>query len=132
LADLTGLVRQALMADLPDAVPDLLARLRDRAAVTTDTSHLMDALPPLADVFRYGSVRRIDAAMVRPVVDGVVARVAIGLPAAVASLDDDAAGAMVRRLVAVDRAVAVLRDDEHRVTWQATLAGVAEQRGLHG
>ena len=56
----------------------------------------MAALPPLASVLRYGNVRGTDAGMVGPVVDGLVARICIGLPGACASLNDEAAGGHVR------------------------------------
>ena len=56
--------------------------------------HLMQALPPLASVLRYGNVRQTDTAMIAQVVDGLAARVCIGLPGACAALNDDAAAEM--------------------------------------
>ncbi len=132
LPTLTELVDRVLLADLPDAVPRVLSRLQAEAVVAGDVSHLMAALPPLANVLRYGDVHRTGASLVGPVVDGLVARICIGLPGACASLDDEAAAAMFNHLVDVDSAIALLQNEEHLATWHGLLAQMADQRGLHG
>jgi len=65
--------------------------------------------------------------MVGHVVDGLVARICIGLPPACAALNDDAAAAMFARLLAVNGAVALLQNAEHRAAWQAALRRLADQ-----
>lgn len=132
LPALTALVDRALLADLPDAVTSLMERLEVAAALASDVAHLMDALPPLANILRYGNVRRTDASAVAHVIDGLVARIWIGLPVACASLDDAAAAAMFERLMAVNGAVALLHNDQHTASWHNTLRQMVEQQGLHG
>jgi hypothetical protein len=126
LPALTNLINQALLADLPDAIEYLMLRLQNEAALASDIAHLMDALPALAGALRYGNVRQTDAAAVAEVVDGLVARICIGLPPACAALNDDAAQAMFERLLAVNGAVALLQNAEHRAAWQATLRRLAD------
>jgi hypothetical protein len=92
----------------------------------------MDALPPLARALRYGTVRRTGSAMVGPVVDGLVARIAIGLPGGCASLNDEAAEQMFERLLAVHEAVTVLQNPEHLQSWLGALKALVAQRGVHG
>ncbi len=132
LPTLTRLVNQVLLAELPAALDDVMARLRDRAALASDVGHLMDALPPLANVQRYGNVRRTDTAAVAQVIDGLVARIGVGLPAACAALDDDAAAEMFGRILAVNGALGVLQNAEHTAAWQAALRRVCDLRGAHG
>jgi hypothetical protein len=132
LPSLTTLAERALVAELPEAIGHLMTRLQAAAAVASDLAHLMDALPPLTNVLRYGSVRGGDAAAVERVVDGLVARTCIGLPSACSALDDDAAAQMHARLVAVDRAISVLEDGELTAAWRGALGRLAEQRRLHG
>jgi hypothetical protein len=109
-----------------------MSRLQAEAALASDVSHLMAAMPPLASVLRYGNVRQTDAGMVTDVVDGLVARICIGLPGACASLNDEAAAAMLDRVVGVNGAVALLQTEEHRAAWQRVLQQMADQEGLHG
>jgi hypothetical protein len=132
LAELTALVNPVMNADLPEAVQRLMVRLESLAAVTSDVPHLMDALPALANVLRYGNVRQTDVRMVTHVVDGLVARICIGLPAACAALNDEAAEAMYPRLMGVHGAVRLLQKEEHQAAWNATLERLADLSGLHG
>jgi hypothetical protein len=92
----------------------------------------MDAVPALASIARYGSVRRIEAPRIRHVLDGMVARIVIGLPGACASLDDDAAQAMHTRLRGVDQAVPLLEDANQTAAWHQALQRLADLDGLHG
>ncbi len=132
LPALTQLLERALLADLPEAITTLMVRLQAETALASDVGLLMDALPPLANVMRYGNVCQTDVSMVRQVVDGLVARIGIGLPGACASLGDDAAAAMFERLTNVNSAIALLKDAEHSATWRAALARLADRQGIHG
>jgi hypothetical protein len=132
LPSLTRLLDQALLADLADAVPSIMQRLESEAAVATDVGHLMDALPPLANVLRYGNVRRTDSSAVAHVVDGLVARICIGLPNAAVALDDEAAEAMYGRLLETNAAVVLLSEPEQLASWRGVLARLLDQRGVHG
>jgi hypothetical protein len=132
LSQLTELVEQTLLAELPDAIGAVMSRLQNVAALTSDIPHLMDSLPPLARILRYGNVRQTDAGLVGHVVDGLVARIAIGLPAACSSLDDEAAQAMFGRVQATNAAVSLLQNPEQTALWQGALTKLADQTGLHG
>jgi hypothetical protein len=132
LPALTKLVDQALLAELPAAIDHLMRRLQDLAALASDIGHLMDALPPLVNVLRYGNVRQTDTAAVAGVVDGLVARICIGLPGACVALGDEAAEAMFGRVVAVNRAVGLIQSAEQRADWHAALCRLADLHGCHG
>ncbi|NOK62276.1 MAG: hypothetical protein GFH27_549331n15 [Chloroflexi bacterium AL-W] len=132
LPDLTKLVDHALLADLPDAVTYLMERLQAEAAIASDITHLMGALPPLANVLRYGNVRKTDASAVGQVVDGLVTRIFIGLPGACSSLNDDAAKDMFNRLIDVNSALALLQNNEHIEEWQRVLLHIADNDRIHG
>jgi uncharacterized protein DUF5682 len=132
LAELTLIAEGVLLADLPAAIEAVVARIGVVAAVAADVPSLMAALPPLARVGRYGNVRGTDAESVRVVVDGLVARICVGLGAACASLDDSAAAELLPLLASTDAAVALLDDAEQRAAWHAAVGGIAEQAGVHG
>lgn len=127
LLDLTGLVEVALLADLPDAVEALMAALSERAALEGDVSRLLDALGPLARALRYGDVRGTDASALARVVDGLILRVVVGLPAACRGLDDDSAAAMAERITAGQSALALLDHAAREQDWPRTLTILAEQ-----
>ena len=132
LADLTDLLDRAILADLPGAVDDLLIHIQARAAVSADVRHLMDSLPPLARVARYSDVRGTRAEQVLPVIDNLYARIVVGLPAACASLDDDAAHEMVESIERGQQAMNTLQRDDLRQLWQGALRAVMDRGGVHG
>jgi hypothetical protein len=92
----------------------------------------MDALPALANVLRYGNVRRSDLGAVGTVFETLFTRACIGLPAGCASLDDDAAAAMATRIDHVQTVVTLLEHEERRELWYRALAQVAQLSGTHG
>jgi Family of unknown function (DUF5682) len=132
LADVTALVERCLLAELPDALPAVLAALDERMALDHDAGHLMDALPALARTLRYGDVRRTDLPALRHVSDGLITRICVGLPAALAGLGDTAAAGMRDRLDAVHAAIALLDDGEAARQWLDILSGLSTRDGLHG
>jgi hypothetical protein len=131
LGELAELLDDVMLADLPGAVESLLVRVQSMAAVATDLAHLMTALPRLARVLRYGNVRGTDAALVEPVVAGLLARIAVGLLPACASLDDDAAIAMRDRIDGVQGALATVNRPEWSSLWQDALGKVGDA-DIHG
>lgn len=132
LPGLTRLVEGALLADLGDAVPDLLAALDARAARDHDVSQLMQALPPLVRSLRYGDVRGTDTGSLGHVVDALLARICVGLTTAVSGLDADGATQVRTDLDAVHEAVALRGDEAGRDRWLGTLAGLVDRADIHG
>ncbi|KAF0811606.1 hypothetical protein IGB42_03895 [Andreprevotia sp. IGB-42] len=113
---LTSMLDSAVLAGLPKAINVLLACVQNQAAVAADITHLMDALPPLVYVARYGDVRGTAAASVQPIVESLVERIIVGLGPAASGIDEQAAEALMRRVddvqVALDTLdLAPLRED---------------------
>jgi hypothetical protein len=132
LAAVTRLAEACLLAALPDAVAAVMGAVQARAAHDEDVAHLMDALVPLARVRRYGSVRREDVEAVGAVVDGLAARIAVGLGPACSSLDDEAAEAMVERIGETHAAVGTLDREDLRAGWHHALGGLLDRGDVHG
>ncbi|MBW2257413.1 MAG: hypothetical protein JRI25_22835, partial [Deltaproteobacteria bacterium] len=132
LPELTRLLDQALLADLPPVVSVILALVARQAAVSADIAHLLEALPPLARVARYGDVRQTPVEQLRTVIDGLFERVVVGLPAACRSLADDAATAMAKRVTAVDEALGLLDRADLIDTWHPLLHRVVDTDDLPG
>jgi Family of unknown function (DUF5682) len=130
LADLTRHTEHCLLAGLSDAVPDLVAAVRERAAVDTDVTHLMAALPALVRAARYGDVRGTDPGRLGDVAREMIVRICTGLPLAVASLDEDAERKLQNSIDSVHSSVGLLADAECRNRWESTLARLAERDNL--
>ena len=125
LEELAMLVERCLLGDLGDALPEVLAAVRDRAALDSDVTHLMAALPALVRAARYGDVRGTDPGRLGEVAVELITRICAGLPAALASLDEEAERAMRDRVDAVNAATGLLADGPSRARWLATVARLA-------
>jgi hypothetical protein len=128
---LTALIETALLADLPGAVGAALERFEQRAALSTDLPALMGGLPALARAARYGSVRRTDTEALGRVVAELVVRIAVGLPAAAAAVDDDAADDLLAHVDEVDGALQALDDPALVAEWRAALEQAAGRANTH-
>ena len=131
LGELTILLERILPADIGAAIPPLLARLQAVAAVTADVRELMRALPPLARVSRYGSVRGSREADLAPLLDGFLGRILVGLAPACASLDDDAAAEMIEGLGEVHEAIRLVDRADLRDPWTLALRALMERESCH-
>jgi hypothetical protein len=103
------------------------------AAVATDVGHLMDALPPLTSIVRYGNVRKTDSEMVRHVIDGLVTRICVGLPGACGGINEEAAEEIFAKINAVNGAIALLQKEEQTRMWREVLlllANAPTQNGI--
>lgn len=132
LPELAALAQAVMYADLGEALAQVIQRLQSEAAVAADTTHLMQALPPLAQLLRYGDARDTDRALVDAVVGGLAARIAIGLPLACAGLGEEAAEAMFGHIQGVHAALRLLDRSALLEEWQRTLANMIDRSDLHG
>ncbi|PYE53916.1 DUF5682 family protein [Deinococcus yavapaiensis] len=120
LAALSELLEVARLSGLPSAAAFTLARLNARAA-EADTAALLESLPSLARLARYGDVRQRDGDDLRPVFRTLVARAAAGLPNAAHGLNGEAAEALHAQIAQADAAVRLLDDAEASAEWTRAL-----------
>ncbi|PWH14622.1 MAG: hypothetical protein DDG60_07670 [Anaerolineae bacterium] len=142
LPALTHLVESALLAELPESIPPLMARVQALTAVSSDLPHLMGALPPLFSVIRYGSVRQTETGLVRRIVEELLLRICIGLPTGCSALEEEAAREMSQHIREVHRSLSLLFDstesaraENHqpqRLAWLHALRRLAEQETTPG
>lgn len=133
LPRLTTLLDNAILAMLDGAVDALLEAVRRQAAVSADVRALMEALPPLARVARYGDVRGTQGAQVLPVIDALFERIVVGLPGACSALDDDAAAAVAKGMGGVAESLNLLDVEKaQRDEWTLVLRGLIDRPSVHG
>ncbi len=132
LATLVDLLEKILEADLPDALKMVMTRINSEAAVAGDVMELMKSVPTLARGVRYGNVRGTDVEAVKSIIDALVARIVIGLPAACQSLDDEAADTMQALINEVNAALLLLSRQDHLSAFRDLLSKLANNENLHG
>ncbi|NMM85533.1 hypothetical protein B2J88_14340 [Rhodococcus sp. SRB_17] len=132
LAELIGLLERSLLANLSEALSEVLTSVKTVAALDHDVSHLMAALPPLTRTLRYGDVRGTDVSALVDVGDGLLIRICTGLPVAVTGMDD-ASAAEFRALVDnVHGAVMMRNDAESTARWLGAMRSVIDRDDING
>ena len=125
LSELAGLVDVVLLANLPGAVEMVSMQLEARAATEGDPLALLGALPALANIHRYGNVRRTDVRQVAHVFDSMLVRAGLSLPLALADLDGEAAESARNVVLGADRAIDLRQGETQMVDWRRALRVVA-------
>lgn len=132
LPTLTALANEVMLAGLDAAVDGVMARLQAEAAIATDLTHLMDAVPQLAQLLRYGDVRKTEALTVAPILGGLLARICVGLVPACSGLNEEAAEDMFGHLEAVHTALRLVERSDWTTEWQSSLRELIDASGLQG
>ncbi|MFY8099772.1 MAG: DUF5682 family protein, partial [Allorhizobium sp.] len=143
IGDLADIVRQCLLADLPEAAERCITALQAAAVNAADIAGLMQAVPPLVSVLRYGTARTYPEAALDALVSALCVEVNTGLYGSTQSLADEAAQTLHGAIKAYDEALQLRGHGQttdafmaeldrlvHRENTAALLAGFALRR-LH-
>ena len=124
-------VRGCLDAGLADAANATIIMLQRQAAASSDIAALASAVPPLADILRYGTARAIPVEPLRLLVTSMTEAVCAGLVYAARNLQAEAAAEMRSQLRALDVAMALIDDAGLTTAWQRALGQMAADGAAH-
>jgi hypothetical protein len=119
-------LEEALPAELHSAVEVLIRQLNNLSAANGDAVQLMEAVPPLVSVVRYGNVRKTDSERVLSIVRSMITRICISLPNAVVGLVEEAAQTLAEAIANLHDALSLLEEGDIIAQWQHTLLLIAE------
>jgi hypothetical protein len=128
---LARMILEVLPAELFDALPVLLRRINDVAALSTEVMDLMSAVAALSKTGRYGNVRQTDRTAIQALLEGFIARICVALPNTCVVLDEDAVQQMFAQLRQMHHAVRLLKNDVLEDLWTNTLRRLSEISGVH-
>ena len=121
LSEVAELINTGLNAALNDAVPILLKKLQNLSVLTHDPLQLMEALPPLVNIVRYGDTRQTDAQLVEQVIGQLFPRLTLGLPGACQHVDEEVSTQIFSTIQTVNRVVGILNHPVHQQQWERAL-----------
>lgn len=125
LRTVTGLLEHTIPAELHRAVEVCIQCINNLAAASGDVIQLMEVVPGLVQVTRYGSVRKTDADLVLGIVNSMLTRICVSLPAACTAVTDEAAQKLLELFFKLNDAVNVLQQADITTQWQQTLQAIA-------
>lgn len=118
---LCTLLENALPAELPHAAAILIQQVSNQSAATGDVIQLMEVIPPLVSISRYGNVRKTDADLVSGIATGMITRICISLPGACTGIAEEAAQTLLQLFLQMNNAVNMLQQPDITTQWQQTL-----------
>ena len=122
LAGITELIEKAIPAELKAGTDELMKRLDQLAASTSDTEMLMQAFIPLVRITKYGNVRQTDTEMIAGIMEALFYRVLANLPGGCNNINEDLALSLAEKIKQMDESVQLLDRPEYRDAWLETLA----------
>ena len=128
LSAVCKLLEDCIPAELPAAIEVLIQRINNLAAASGDVIQLMEVLPGLVNVTRYGNVRKTDAELVLGIVNSMITRICISLPSASSGIDEDSAMHLLELFFKMNDAVNLLQQNDITEAWQQTLSSVANSK----
>jgi hypothetical protein len=121
LREVSRLLAESLPAELPYATDVLIHQINNLAAASGDVIQLMEVIPGLVTVSRYGNVRNTDADQVLDILDSMITRVCISLPAASSGIDESSAASLLELFYKMNDSVNTLQQESQLGQWQQTL-----------
>ena len=131
LADLTQLLARAIPADLPELVITLTERINSQSVNNHDINDILTAIPHLADILRYGSVRQIDTTPLQQLLDRLLARLAAGGVQGCLNIDNDTAQQLFEHIRQADYQLALLDDPAMSQIWYDFIRAQLNARHVH-
>lgn len=128
---ITKLLEQVMTCDLPDLVAQMSARINDLAAQASDMRVLLESLPPLCAVVRYGNVRKFDFSAVRDMLETMLTRINVGGFLMCININDDAAHELKDHLGQVNLALNTLNDEACSKIWHDFITKVQASGKVH-
>jgi len=128
LYEITAILTDSLLADVPKATQALLSRINTLAAASADVMQLMEALPALVNALRYGNVRKTDTDILFHIVDSMISRICISLPSACMAVDEDAAQRLLELFFQLNDSVSLLQNETQLSLWHKTLFTISESK----
>jgi Family of unknown function (DUF5682) len=127
---LSEMIESAIPAELFETIEALLLKINELSTVSADIMELMAAIVPLADVGRYGNVRKSDLSAVNALVEGMITRICISLPTACYGLDEAASQKMFELIRRVNDSVRLVENTELTNMWFETLTKLLDKEGV--
>lgn len=131
ISTLTALLNRVLPADLPALVETMTVRLDALSAASTDILEMMETVPDLVNIVRYGNVRNLDFSKVGSMLEAMIARILAGGLLVCININEDMASSLLDKLVAADYALSILNREEQNRMWRSFISQVRSSANVH-
>ena len=131
IPELTKLLNRVIPANLPKLMEAMTIQLDRLSAASADIVEMMEAIPDLVNIVRYGDVRRLDFSKVGNMLKAMAARILAGGLLVCINIDEEAASKLLEHISAANYAVSTLNDEELNGMWYEFVQQIRNSSGAH-
>ncbi len=131
LQELTELMDQSIKADVPEVIPELTTKMQELAALTKDILTLMEALPALVQVYKYGNQRNSETQFFKDIIEEIVPRIFVGLPSVCSGIEEEPAREVYKAMQRTHHALHLFNQPDLIEAWLKTLRILSNTKSVH-
>ena len=131
ISEVAGLIQICIPSELFESIDILLEKIIELSSISSDIIDLMNALPSLVDVSRYGNVRKSDLSILNNIVQQLFVKVFVGLANACYGLDEDNSNQMFGLISRLNSSVQLYDEPTYQQQWNETLHKLIDKTGVH-
>ena len=131
VSEVAKVIEQCIPAALYEKITWLLDKINELSSNSSELLDLMEAVPRLVNISRYGDVRKTDLSVLDHIIEQLILKVCIGLGNACYGLDDDNSNRMFERIAHLNQAIKIYDDTSLEESWYKSLTEVLSKEGVH-
>jgi hypothetical protein len=132
LKGLVELISELTQANLTQALNVAVEQLAILSATTGDVQELLAILPPMAKIYRYGSVRGSQDSELKPLLKHMALKAAINLPQACYSLDLESSQYLNKQIHEAFQALGLIQEPEITEAFNQALLQMTDIEAISG
>lgn len=121
LSEITSMLSGAMKAHLYDVVDEILKKMNELSLSTDYLPDMLDSIPPLVSVLRFGDVRKTDIEAVSSLIDQFIPRICLNIANAVKYIDEDVAKAYFKQMSLFHQSILQLDQEMYTELWMKAL-----------
>jgi len=131
LQDLSQLLQLTIASEIHPAVDTLIAKMDEVSAGSADVESLCRSLFPLAEVLKYGNIRKTNQEQIELIFNAIFYRSTLNLSINCMNIDYDGASEMMKLILEFNKMLLMLDHPIYLNDWRNELKSICENEYIH-
>ena len=131
LQDLSNLLQLTIASEIHPAVETLIAKMDEVSAGSADVEALCRSLFPLAEVMKYGNIRKTNQEQIDLIFNAIFYRSTLNLSINCMNIDYDGASEMMKLILEFNKMLVMLDHPNYLQDWRNELKIICENEFIH-
>lgn len=126
ISSLCQLLFKAIKAKIDQGIDLIISKLNNQTALSDDLGAMMDMIPELVQIKRYGDVRKSDLNQITLLIDSIIPRICIALPSSTLSINEENAKILFNQIISTHQSILLYNDQSLTDVWFSTINSICE------